>query len=173
MSEIWDLYDKDRKPLGITHERGVPLKRGTYHIAVGIWTVNSKGEVLLTLRSDKKRDWPNRWENTAGSVLTGETSREGAVRELFEETGIKVKEDELTLIASERTRNAFGDCYMLKKDVPIENIVLQDGETADAMWVSLSTLDRMIEEGLIADPVKNRLKKIRTEFENFILKGNK
>ena len=66
MSEIWDLYDRDRNPLGVTHVRGHYLPKGTYHIAVGIWTVNSKNEVLLTLRSPQKRDWPNVWENTAG-----------------------------------------------------------------------------------------------------------
>ena len=54
--EIWDLYDRDRNPLGITHIRGRYLPKGAYHIAVGIWTVNSKNQVLLTLRSPQKRD---------------------------------------------------------------------------------------------------------------------
>ena len=166
--DLWDLYDKDRKPLGILHKRGEPLKRGTYHLAVGIWTVNSKNELLITLRDKAKKEWPSLWENTAGSVLSGESSRQGAVRELFEETGIRANEDEMVLIGTERTRNAFGDCYAVRKDVPIDNIVFQSGETCDAKWVSLSTLDEMIEDGLVAPPVANRLAKIRKDLEKFI-----
>jgi len=93
--ELWDLYDKDRRPLGIIHKRGDRLKRGTYHLAVGIWTVNSNNELLITLRDKAKKEWPSLWENTAGSVLKGETSLQGAVRELFEETGIS--RDDITL----------------------------------------------------------------------------
>ncbi len=170
--EIWDLYDENRKPLHLTHVRGQRLKRGTYHIAVGIWTVNDEGMVLLTLRSEKKHDWPNMWENTAGSILSGENSRQGAVRELFEETGIRARESELHYVGTERTKYAFGDCYMLRKNVDIKDIVLQDGETCDAKWVTVAELDRMIDDGLIAPPVSHRLSKIRDKFEAFI-KGRK
>lgn len=168
MAELWDLYDKNRAPLNRTHERGKNLERGTYHIAVGIWTVNSKNEVLLTLRAPEKHDWPNMWENTAGSVLAGETSLQGAIRELREETGIVVSEEEFTFVATERTRNAFGDCYMVRKDVPISELTLQKGETCDAKWVSIEELDRMIGEGLVAPPVAARLDRIRDKFEKFI-----
>ena len=168
MAEIWDLYDADRNPLGIKHVRGRRLRKGTYHIAVGIWTVNDEGKILITLRSDKKQDWPGLWENTAGSVLAGESSRQGAVRELFEETGIRASEDELVLIGTERTRNAIGDCYMVRKNVDIEDIVLQEGETADAKWVTLEELDDMIKNELVAYPVYNRLARIRDKFEDFL-----
>ena len=87
MQELWDLYDIKRNPLGLTHVRGTRMRRGTYHIAVGIWTVNDRNEILITLRSPEKHDWPDLWENTAGSLLAGETSRQGAVRELFEDKG--------------------------------------------------------------------------------------
>ena len=42
MQELWDLYDIKRNPLGLTHVRGTRMRRGTYHIAVGIWTVNDR-----------------------------------------------------------------------------------------------------------------------------------
>ena len=173
VAEIWGLYDAARKPLGIKHVRGRHLRRGTYHIAVGIWTVNDERKILITLRSDEKKDWPGLWENTAGSVLSGESSRQGAVRELFEETGIKVEEDELVLLGTEITRNAIGDCYIVRKNVDIKDIVLQEGETADARWVTLDELDTMIEKNLIAYPVSKRLAKIRDKFEKFLFATDK
>jgi len=39
------------------------------------------------LRHPNKKEYSNYWENTGGSVLSGETSKVGAIRELFEETG--------------------------------------------------------------------------------------
>ncbi len=168
MPEIWDLYDEKRNLLNIKHIRGTRIKKGSYHVAVGIWTVNDKNEVLLTLRAPEKYDWPNMWENTAGSLITGESSRQGAVRELFEETGIKVTENELFFVGTERGRSTFGDCYMVRKNVDINDIVFQKGETCDAKWVTLSELDSMLAKGLIAPPVAARLSRIRGKFEDFI-----
>ncbi len=144
------------------------MRRGTYHVAVGIWTVNDLRQILITLRAHEKSDWPDLWENTAGSVLAGETSRQGAVRELFEETGIRAEEEELFLIGSERGRNTFGDCYMLRKNINLRDIVFQKGETVSARWVTLPELDEMIAGELIAPPVAHRLSRIRGRFEDFL-----
>ena len=168
MPELWDLYDGERKPLGRTHIRGMRLQKGTYHIAVGIWTVNDREEILVTRRSHEKPDWPDFWENTAGSILAGETSRQGAVRELFEETGIRAEEKELYFLGTEKGRSTIGDCYILRKNLNISDIVLQKGETCDAKWVTLKQLDEMIAEGVVAPPVFSRLAKIREKFEDFL-----
>ena len=85
--ELWDLYDKDRRPLGRTHQRGLPVPPGAYHLAVIVVILNPKGEVLLTRRAPEKDACPGWWENTGGSVLAGETSLEAITRELREETG--------------------------------------------------------------------------------------
>ena len=38
--ELWDLLDKDRNPLGITHPRGrqYPMPPHTYHTVVSVFT---------------------------------------------------------------------------------------------------------------------------------------
>ena len=86
--ELWDLYDEHRAPLGRTHQRGLPLAPGEYHLAVIVVIVNSRGEVLLTRRSPEKAVCPGWWENTGGAVQAGESSLQAAVRELREETGV-------------------------------------------------------------------------------------
>ena len=49
----------------------------------------SEGEVLVLNR----KDVPGYWQSVTGSLEDGETPRETAVREVFEETGIKVAEN--------------------------------------------------------------------------------
>ena len=76
--ELWDVYDENRKMTGKTHERGVPLGPGEYHIIADVWTVNQRSEILLTRRHPDK-PYGLLWECTGGSVLTGENSVEGAL----------------------------------------------------------------------------------------------
>ena len=149
--EYWDLYDFDKQPLGRTHRRGEPLPEGTCHLGADIWIVNSRGEILLTLRAPEKHDLPNEWENTCGSVLAGETALEGALRELREETGIVAAPEELMLLNERRVGNCFHHSYLLRRDVPVEALTLQPGETVAARWVTLPEL-----EALVAQPTGAR-----------------
>lgn len=166
--EKWDLFDEKRQPLNRTHTRGNEMVIGENHIVVDIWTVSSDREILLTLRHPDKEIYPNFWENTGGSVLTGETSRLGAARELFEETGINVKENELVLLGTRKETTAFVDTYIVRKDIAISDLTMQEGETADAKWVNLEELDQMIVNGDIASPVAERLQPLRSKFEGFL-----
>lgn len=166
--ELWDLYDKDRRPLGRTHVRGTPFGPGEFHLVSSILTVNRKGELLLTLRHPDKKDYANLWENTAGSVLAGETSLMGAVRELFEETGIRVSGEELTLLRTQREHTAFVDTYLAQKSPQIEELVMQEGETAAAKWVTLSQLDEMLSKGELARPVARRMRQMHVELEQLL-----
>lgn len=166
--ELWDLYDAQRRPLGRTHRRGEPMPAGEYHVVVAVWTVNGRGEALLTLRDPKKESYPGMWENTAGSAVAGEGSAEGAARELREETGILVPPGELTLLGTRRERSAFADTYIVRRDVPREELRLLPGETVDARWVTLPLLDAMMTRGLVAAPVCARLAAVRDAFEAFL-----
>ncbi|HWQ97871.1 MAG TPA: NUDIX domain-containing protein [Clostridia bacterium] len=166
--ELWDLYDSQRNPLGRTHRRGTPCARGEYHVVVSVWTADAQSNVLLTLRDPAKESYPNHWENTGGSVLAGETSLSAAVRELEEETGILATGDELILVGSETTRDTFVDHYLLRRDLPLNEVRLQPGETVDAKWVSLAELDAMIADLSLAKPIGEQFKEIRDRFLHFL-----
>ena len=166
--ELWDLYDVNRKLINKIHNRENPMIPGENHIVVDVWTVNSNCEVLLTLRHPDKKDYPDCWENTGGSILAGETSKQGAVRELFEETGITACEGELHILGTYKEPTAFVDSYVVRKDINISELTMQDGETVEAKWVTLKILDEMISDGSIAYPVSKRLAPVRKQFETFI-----
>lgn len=150
--ELWDLFDKERRPLGKTHVRGVPLAKGEYHLVVFVWVFNSSGQVLMTKRSPEKQSYPNLWEHTGGSAVAGESSMQAIRRELLEETGICAEEEELTLVDSYTRTGSFCDIYFLHKDILTSELTLQPGETCDAKWVTRAQLEEMIAQGQVAKP---------------------
>ena len=155
--ELWDLYDKDRKPLNRTHVRGEAFAEGEYYVSCEIWVRNSKGEFLITKRHPDKKAG-NLWEFAGGGTLAGETTTQSAVRELKEETGIQSQESELQLFATYQHKNYFLDLFLLNKDVEISDIVLQPGETIDAKWASEETILQMIDNEEFVYSVSVRFK---------------
>ena len=163
--ELVDLYNENRTPLGRTHNRANKLAPDEFIIVVGIWIFNSKNEILLTKRHPNKSYAPNLWENTGGHVSAGETSIAAVVRELREETGVIAEEDEVHYIGSVKVPPFFGDNYYVRKDFPASDIVLQEGETCDAKWVTYDEFINMIATEELAPSVAAHLKPIREELE--------
>lgn len=168
--ELWDLFDKNRRPLHRTHVRGVPMRRGEYHLVVFVWIFNSSGQTLLTKRSPEKKTYPNFWSPTGGAVQAGETSLQAVARELQEETGIRADRAEFKLLTSEcvASRSYFSDIYLLQKDVPQSEIVLQEGETCDAKWVNKAEFEAMIAAGEIAQPDVERYRSLQERFDEVL-----
>lgn len=150
--ELWDLFDKDRNPLGKTHIRGEILPDGAFHTVIVVITKNSQGKILITKRSSDKKNSPGMWECTTGSVVAGESSISGACRELMEETGIKRKKENFKLIKSVIYKHTFTDCYLLKTDADDSEIKLQRGETEAYKWVDRKTFEEMEQNDLIFTP---------------------
>nr|WP_083430860.1 NUDIX hydrolase N-terminal domain-containing protein [Ndongobacter massiliensis] len=135
--EWWDLYDRRGVFVG-RHQRGVPLPAGCFHHMVCIFVVNSRREVLMTKRAPEK-SYAGYWELTAGSVLAGEALATAAARELAEETGIVCEKEALTYLDRFFIPELDGwmSFFFVQRDVPLEDLHLQPGETVDARWISL------------------------------------
>lgn len=86
-AEIWDLYSEDRVLLGKDHVRGERLPIDGFHLVVHVLIRNGKGEYLILQRSTNGPTYPLMWECLGGSVLKGEVSIQGAIREAKEEVG--------------------------------------------------------------------------------------
>lgn len=142
--EYNDIYDRNRQLTGRIHRRGTPWKPDEYGLVVCVWVYDGMGNLLLTRRAPQK-SYAGTWENSGGAVKAGETSREAISRELFEETGIRAEEDEFQLIATGRNRNTHYDFYCLKRNVPLEQIVLLPGETDGVKWATFDEVHQMIQ----------------------------
>jgi 8-oxo-dGTP pyrophosphatase MutT (NUDIX family) len=141
--EYSDVYDAQRRPTGRLHLRGTPWGKGEYGLIVCVWVYDGKGRVLMTKRAPEKT-FAGTWENSGGAAQAGETSLQAIARELFEETGIRAGQEEFERIGTRRNKDAFFDFYCVKKDVPLEQVVLLPGETVEAGWFTFREVHQMI-----------------------------
>ena len=155
MPEFWDLYDINRNKLERLHERGVTLNNGEYHLVVEVWVVNSSNKILLTQRHPNK-PWGSYWECTGGSVIAGEDGFVGAKRELLEETGIKIIDEQIVFLGMFTYNDWITETYLVKIDIPIDNLKLQYEEVINAKWVDTNEFEDMCAKELIVPSTKYR-----------------
>ena len=167
--EIWDLYNERRELIGREHIRGEEIPEGCYHLVVHVWIRNSKGEYLISQRSADRPMHPLKWECVGGSVLKGEDSLSGALRETKEEVGLSLSRDKGKLVRSTVRKMINGakfsdilDVWLFEYDgkVSLENATTK--EVAQTIWMNkdrimelfvrcdfVDTLGYFFEEGLL------------------------
>ncbi|WP_203334525.1 NUDIX hydrolase [Planococcus beigongshangi] len=167
--EYWDLVDENRNMTGRTHLRGVELTPGDFHIVVEIYTINADGRILLTKR-DPLKTYPLMWEITGGSITAGETSAEGAARELEEETGLVASAGQLMKIGEIKYGHYFRDSYIWRSQELIDpsSMKLQPGEVCDAQFVTFEELRKMDEMGLTVPNVMERCQLYQEDLQKMI-----
>lgn len=147
MEELWDLYNLNRERTGKVHQRGIPIQKGFYHIVVEIWTIVDASKILITQRH-KDKPWGLLWECTGGSILKNETSISGAIREVKEEIGLEIKNENIELIHSYKGDETIYDVYCnYIKNEDIKNIKLQEYETIDFKIVTLEEFNTLMING--------------------------
>lgn len=153
--ELFDLYDDNRKPLNKTIERNLKPGVGENRMVVHISVFNSKGEMLIQQRQSTKRNWADLWDiSVGGCVVAGETSQMGAHRELLEELGIDYDFSNIRPHLTINFQNGFDDHYIIKKDVDVKDIVLQEEEVQDFKWASRQEVEQLFDEGKFVPYVK-------------------
>ena len=71
--ELWDIYDKNKKPTGRTMKRNDwTLKDGEYHLSVLGVISRPDGKFLITQRVMTKAWAPGWWEVSGGAAQAGE-----------------------------------------------------------------------------------------------------
>lgn len=145
--ELWDLYDENRTPLKKTIVRGQKPAAGEYRMVVHVCLFSSDGKMLIQRRQPFKEGWPGMWDVTVGgSAIAGETAKQAAERELFEELGIS-----LSLPRQHLTVNfwsGFDDIFLVTSDVALDSLVLQEEEVAEVRWATETEILDLLREKL-------------------------
>ena len=82
---------------------------------------------------------------SAGHVVAGETSIQGAIRETFEELGIQTKESDYKFVFEYIQDKSFeiAQVYLLKINLDISKLNLQKEEVSEVKWISYEEFKKM------------------------------
>lgn len=140
MEEMFDILDKNGNVTGETAPRSYVHSHGLYHRTVHIWIIR-EGKLLLQRRSHNKDSFPDRLDiSSAGHIDAGEEPLAGAVRELYEELGIRADSSELVLAGRMNRHyvkhfrgeifddNELAYVYIYSGDADISRIKVQESE---------------------------------------------
>lgn len=146
--EEWDVYDKNGNLTGYIKTKDDNWTPDEYHLGASLWIINYKGELLIQKRAASKRRYPNVWSNIGGSVISGESSIQGCVREVYEEIGIKLNGNDLVFLQRTIFANTICDDYALIYDFPIVNVMVQPEEVSEVKWSSIDEIKTLFSQGL-------------------------
>jgi len=141
--EMVERFDKKRLPLNKVTERYEKIP-GEYKQSMHVWIQNDNNEFLLQKRSLNKKVFPGYWSITGGGVDIGETTLDTVYRECKEELGITVDSNNLELVLSIKNDYNFTDIYLLKQNIDLKDIVMQEEELSDIKWVRINEIKNMI-----------------------------
>ena len=146
--ELVDLYDENRVPLGRVAERHAEKGPGEYRMVVHVCIFNSQGQLLIQRRSPEKTVWPELWDvSIGGGVDAGETSRQGAEREVSEELGYDLDLTGLRPAVTVNFEGGFDDFFVVTRDMDLGDLRLQKEEVSDVRWVTLEETLAMLDNG--------------------------
>lgn len=155
MMEIWDLYTSEREPTGETMVRGDPIPPGCCHLVVHVWIQNAKGEWLISQRAASRPSWPLMWETVGGSVVAGENSLMGAIREAKEEVGVDLALDAGQVITSVvRPHNDIMDVWLFRYDGDIDLSRATTDEVAQSKWMTVEEIRALYDAGKLVPSLK-------------------
>ncbi len=164
MDELVEILAEDGKQVGKRVNKFVAHKKGICHGISAIALVDKKGKLLIQKRSPNKKDEPNKWDlSSAGHIDIDETPEQAAVRELYEETGIKIKIEELKLIGTYLNKirlnnkvliNHFTYLFLIQKDININNIKIQEYEVSDIIFVDKKKYNELVNNKEMVEAIK-------------------
>ena len=160
-AEIWDLYNENRELLGRDHIRGEQLPIDGYHLVVHVWIRNSNGEYLISQRSANRPTFPLMWECVGGSVIKGEDSLQGAIREAKEEGGVELLPEKghglftkVRKIVEGRIFNDIMDVWLFEYDGEIDLANATADEVEQVAGLSREQVKELFEQKMFVDPLK-------------------
>lgn len=165
--ELWDLYDEHRRLTGRDHVRGEEIPKGFYHLVIHVWLRNKRGEYLISQRSADRREFPLLWETVGGSVLKGEDSVHGALREAKKEVGLTLDSTQGRLLFSEVGRVFRGvkfsdilDVWCFDYDGPVDLKNATTKEVSQTAWMTAEQIRRLYDAGQLVPTLEYFFEKV-------------
>lgn len=183
--ELLDIVDENGCPVGETVTRGLAHLKGIRHRTSHVWFVRRRGgklQILLQKRCKTKASFPGCYDiSSAGHIPAGVDHKESAVREIKEELGINVSQDEL-VECGDRTV-IWDDCfngmpyhdrqvsrvYCIIKDIDEDGFSLQKEELESLLWMDFDECVNAVRDNTIKHCIYlNELYMVREALEKML-----
>ena len=163
--EILDVVDENGNPTGQTVERKKAHEEGIMHRTSHVWLLRKKQgkvQILLQKRSETKESFPGCYDiSSAGHIPAGMDFVESAIRELQEELGISVSNEDL-VFCGDRTviwddsfygrpfhDRQYSRVFILWWDMDEEEFIVQKEEVDSVHWMDLDECIEAVETNRI------------------------
>ena len=145
--ELIDIFDENNKYLGYSLGRSKVHKENLWHHHVSAWIMNYNGEILLQQRALDKKKNPGKWARTGGHVDAGETPEQSIKREVYEEIGLKVNDDEIKNIEIFKSINPneyyYSYGYIFFTHYKEDDFLLQKEEVNAVKYYTIEELEEI------------------------------
>lgn len=174
--EYLDVVDENDMVIG-REERSFVHRNGMIHREVHVWFFDGEGKLILQKRAPDKKSWPNYLDATVGGhVPAGMGYVDAALMEAEEETGLKLREEDLIVLhklrsstafpTPEENNQAYRTVYGYRFGGPVESLRVEAGKGAGFVKMSLAEMRQdtvNVIPGLFRDvylPVWKRLEEL-------------
>lgn len=161
-----DIYNKFREKTGDVKGRK-ELVTGEYRISTHIWIINFENRILVEKRSEKEDKFPGMWAQVGGGVKAGDTSKITVFKECKEELNYDVEEKNLFYIGSYIRTKDIVDVWMVKQDIDIGMLTLQEDEVAEAKLVTFDEFDKMIDSEMVVPSINPSYTLVKNYIEKY------
>lgn len=147
--ELIEIVDEEGNYTGRILPREEIHNRNYLHNEVACFVINDNQEILLEKRSPNKRYSPNKYGLCAGHVVFGESLKTALVREIKEEIGIKVNENDLTPFGEkeytrEDTNSHITYFYYIKLNLKESDFTIQKEELTEVKWFKIEDIKKLV-----------------------------
>lgn len=110
-----------------------------YGLAVRVLLVDENGKILILKRSTDSKTNPGKWELPGGKVNQDESFDHALLREVYEETGLKIELDHV-VGASEQNLHIIRAVHIIMSGKIVEGDLTLSSEHEGYAWVLMETL---------------------------------
>ena len=150
-----DIYDENMEFTGLTVPRkGAFMQEGQFMLYALAIVEDMHGNILITKRAMDKKWAAGQWEVQGGGVDSGETPLQGAIREVFEEVGLTVTQDQAqfcyryTNVDLPRGDNYINSIYRFKLDFALDDVSLAARVATNCKLATWEEITALKEQGL-------------------------
>jgi len=141
--EYLDLYDENKNLIGekVLRSKDMKIDDGKYIYISIVFIQNSEGKFLIQKTSKEKESV---FATTGGHVKSGSNPDLTIIEEIKEELGINIDINDLKCFYTQKRGHAFQSAYYVKKDINIDDIIVQEEEVEYVKWLSIDEINELI-----------------------------